>query len=142
MVIRSGRNARAVTALPMRFTSTTRRQTAGSDSRNGPPSATPALATTTEGGPSRARISDAARCMPRSSVTSASQHAEAPVGSASLTRASVRSSRPSSATRAPRSTSTSAIAAPRPRAAPVTTATRPFRGLRSTCMGTPFRFPW
>jgi hypothetical protein len=128
---RSGRKARAVWALPVRFTSMTRRHSAGSDPANGPPSAMPAFATTTDGGPRRARTSCAAVSSAAASVTSTSR-ASAGAGRAAATASSRGFSWPSSASRAPRRAHSRASAAPSPRAAPVTTTVRSRSGLPVT----------
>ncbi len=100
----------------------TRRQACGSESANGPPLATPALATTMSTLPNRSFTSCATRLIASWSVTSAYQYALS-VCSRSETALSASSSRPTSATFAPRAESLRASNSPTPRAAPVTTAT-------------------
>lgn len=106
----------------MRLTSITRRHASGSDSTNGPPLATPALATTMSTFPKRSLTSWATRAIATWSVTSACQ-ASASVCSRPATCFSSSGSRPTSAIFAPRADSLRASNSPTPRAAPVTTAT-------------------
>ena len=110
----------------MRLTSITRRQASGSESTNGPPVATPALATTMSTLPKRSLTSCATRAIASWSVTSAYQWSLS-LCSRSETPLSSSGSRPTSATFAPRAESLRASSSPTPRAAPVTTATCPSR---------------
>lgn len=104
----------------------TRRQATGSESRNGPPLATPALATTMSTLPNRCLTSCATRAIALWSVTSAYQWSLS-LCSRSETCFSASASRPTSAIFAPRADSLRASSSPTPRAAPVTTATCPSR---------------
>ncbi len=104
----------------------TRRHASGSESTNGPPLATPALATTMSTFPNRSLTSRATRAIASWSVTSAYQWSLS-LCSRSETCLSASASRPTSATFAPRAESLRASSSPTPRAAPVTTATCPSR---------------
>jgi hypothetical protein len=114
----------------------TRFQDRASECANGPPCATPALATTMSILPNRSPISRATCSMASLSVTSACQWPES-VGNWSETRFSSSGSRPTSAILVPRAASLRASNSPMPRAPPVTTATRPSRLLRGLTMSPP-----
>ncbi len=94
----------------------TRRQATGSESMNGPPVATPALATAMSTFPKCALTSRATRAIASWSVTSACQCADSVCRDA-LTRSSSSGSSPTRAILAPRAAIFRASSAPTPRAA-------------------------
>src|SRR5260221_2375176 len=122
---------------PVRLTSSTWRQSAGARSQLlALPPVMPALLTRMSILPKRARVADTAASMLPSSVTSTPVPftvSTAPTSAIVITKAAA--SRSHSATFAPEARRRSAIARPMPRAAPVTTATRPARSIWFTLLG-------
>ena len=123
------RAAREHRNAPRRLTSTSRHHASGSTSQRGPTAAnSPALLTSSVGGPSRSRISwKASTSSPH--VTSARRPSARtpPRDNAEAASATWWWERARRATSAPSTASRSATARPIPRLAPVTTAICPFR---------------
>src|ERR1700730_382448 len=118
-----GQAARAQRKAPFRLTASTRSHCASVKSSIAPRSSTPALSTSTPGGPRRASRASKKRCTAAASETSQrAQNASAPGGGAGSPRDA------HSASLAPAAWSSAAMARPMPRDAPVTTQTLPASG--------------